>query len=115
MSDETHTEQTLNSEPVLNDAEDSVLVTQSLLSRSKDTDWTTRRALVIGAVFGALFGVVFFAGYAGTSAWICSARLDCGHWAPIAIVSTAGAIAFTLIGAAIGFALNRIYRAFRVV
>ncbi len=77
--------------------------------------WSRRRAIVTGLFVGAFFGSVFFAGYAGTSAWICSARLDCGHWAPIAIVSGIGAFASTIAGGIGGLFLHKIYRLFKVV
>lgn len=78
-------------------------------------EWSTRRATITGGIAGAFFGVVFFAGYAATSAWICSSSLDCGHWAPIAIVSGSGAAAFTVLGAAGGYLLRKVYRLFKVV
>ncbi len=76
--------------------------------------WSLRRAIVTGAIIGALFGSVFFAGYAGTSAWICSARLDCGHWAPITIVGATGAAVSTLAGGFAGFVMHKLYRVFKV-
>lgn len=77
-------------------------------------DWSRRRAVLTGAAIGAFLGVIFFSAYAGTSAWICSARLDCGHWAPITIVSASGAVGFTLAGALIGYMLHKSYRLFKV-
>ncbi len=77
-------------------------------------EWSRKRAVISGAFVGAFFGVIFFAGYAGASAWICSSRLDCGHWAPIAIVSSIGAFSVMLLGAAGAFFLHRIYRLFKV-
>ena len=76
--------------------------------------WSRKRAILVGAIVGALFGIVFFAGYGATSAWICSARRECGHWAPITIVSGAGAISFTVIGAFVGYMLHKMYRLFKV-
>ncbi len=76
--------------------------------------WSRLRAVVTGLIVGAFFGSVFFAGYAGTSAWICSARLDCGHWAPIAIVSGIGAFSFMIGGGVGGYFLHKIYKLFKV-
>ena len=76
--------------------------------------WSRKRAILVGAIVGAFFGIVFFAGYGATSAWICSARRECGHWAPITIVSGAGAISFTLLGALSGYMLHKMYRLFKV-
>lgn len=80
---------------------------------SKPT-WSRRRAIITGLFVGAFFGSVFFAGYAGTSAWICSARLDCGNWAPIAIVSSIGAFVSMLVGGVGGYLLHKIYSVFKV-
>ena len=96
-------------------AEREVPITHTSLSRGKLSDWSAKRALVVGTIAGAFFGIVFFAGYAATSVWICSARLECGHWAPITIVSVAGAVAFTVLGAIAGYLQRKIYRSFRVV
>ncbi len=76
--------------------------------------WSRMRAIMTGMAIGALFGVVFFAGYGATSAWICSSRLDCGHWAPITMVSVGGALTFTLMGAVTGYLLHKMYRLFKV-
>ncbi len=77
-------------------------------------EWSRRRALITGTIVGAFFGMIFFAGYAGASAWICSSRLDCGHWAPIAIVSGIGAFVTMLLGAAGALILHKIYGMFKV-
>lgn len=77
-------------------------------------EWSRKRAVTIGLIVGVLFGSVFFAGYAGTSAWICSSQLDCGHWAPIAIVSSIGAASFMVAGGFVGYFLHAIYKLFKV-
>ena len=76
--------------------------------------WSRRKAVLVGAAVGAFFGVIFFGAYAGTSAWICSARLDCGHWAPITITAAVGAMASTIAGATAGYVLHKMYRLFKV-
>lgn len=89
-----------------------VVITQ--VEGANTPEWSLKRAIITGLVIGAFFGSVFFAGYAGTSAWICSARLDCGHWAPITIVSSVGAFSTMILGGIAGYALHRIYRLFKV-
>ncbi len=76
--------------------------------------WSRARAILTGAAIGGFFGIIFFAAYGLTSAWICSARLDCGHWAPILIVSGIGAIASIFAGGTAGYVLHRMYRLFKV-
>ena len=77
--------------------------------------WSRKRSLITGASVGLFFGIIFFTGYGLGSAWICSSRLDCGHWAPITITSVSGAIAFCVLGGIGGLLLQRIYRLFKVV
>lgn len=63
---------------------------------------------------GAFFGVIFFAAYSGTAAWICDSRFDCGHWVPIIVVFAIGAAASTVIGAGAGCVLHKMYNLFKV-
>lgn len=121
MSSESHTHQTTASSQAPSDEQprpDGALpVRETLITEVHDANrpaWSRRRAVLTGAAVGAFFGVIFFAAYAGTSAWICSARLDCGHWAPITIVSGSGAVAFTLLGGLFGYVLHKTYRLFKV-
>ena len=71
-------------EPLTADSETESPV-EPRANRFRAGDWSNTRALIVGGIFGALLGAVFFGGYAAASAWICSANLNCGHWAPIAI------------------------------
>ena len=106
----------MESEPALAAAStdtDSVLVTH--VERRAAMTWSRRRAFTTGAIVGLFFGIIFFIGYGATSAWICSARLDCGHWAPITIVSASGALSFTVLGGITGLVLHKLYGLFRVV
>jgi hypothetical protein len=89
--------------------------TEIASGRSRPGDWSNLRALVTGGIVGAFLGAVFFGGYAATSVWICSSSLNCGHWAPIAIVAVSGAAVVTVLGAIAAFALNKAYKLFRVV
>lgn len=89
-----------------------VVITE--VENASTPEWSRRRAIITGLFVGAFFGSVFFAGYAGTSAWICSARLDCGHWAPIAITAGAGAFVSTIAGGIGGYFLHKIYKLFKV-
>lgn len=110
---------TVIEDAIVSDAEpDSVVpgdeVTVIDTKRARPGDWSTRRALITGALVGAFFGAVFAGGYAATSAWICTAQLTCGHWAPIAIVWGGIALAITVFGAIAGYMLNKMYKLFRV-
>ncbi len=96
----------------LADTNDSVVITE--VHDPNAPSWTRKRAVWTGVFVGAFFGVIFFAGYAATSAWICSARLDCGHWAPIAIVSSSGAAGMAVLGGFGGYVLHKMYRLFKV-
>lgn len=83
--------------------------------RTRPGDWTNRRALITGGIIGALFGAVFAGGYAATSVWLCSASLNCGHWAPIVIVFWIILTIIAVIGAIAVAVLNKMYKLFRVV
>ena len=78
--------------------------------------WSVRRAVLTGALAGAFFGLIFFAAYGLSSAWICSGLRACpGHWAPFVIVSTIGWGGSIMAGAFTGWMFRRLYEMFRVV
>ncbi len=77
-------------------------------------DWSRKRAVITGAIVGALFGMIFFAAYGATAAWICSSQFTCGHWAPIAITSGAGAVGFMFFGAIGAYVLHFLYKLFKL-
>jgi hypothetical protein len=77
--------------------------------------WSTRRALTTGGLIGAVLGTMFWGSYAGTSVWICSGLLTCGHWFPITLVAVIGLAATILVAMTISFVLLKIYRMSRVV
>ena len=77
--------------------------------------WSRRKAAIVGALVGAFFGLIFFAAYGVTSAWICSGVRSCpGSWQPFAIVSGIGWVGAILFGAFIGYFIRGLYRLFKV-
>jgi hypothetical protein len=77
--------------------------------------WSTKRALTTGGLIGVVLGTIFWGSYAGTSAWICSGLLTCGHWFPITLVAVIGLAATILVAMTISFILLKIYSVSRVV
>ena len=77
--------------------------------------WSMKRALFTGGLIGAILGAIFWGSYAGTSAWICSGLLTCGHWFPITLVAVIGLVATILFAATVSAVLLQVYRMSRVV
>lgn len=79
-------------------------------------DWTSKTAIKVGLILGAVLGLLFATGYAGGAAWACSGIRDCPtHPAPYLI---AGGVvwAFTIIiVTGISLVLHKLYRLFKVV
>ncbi len=77
--------------------------------------WSMRRALLTGCIIGAILGSIFWGAYAGTSVWICSGLLTCGHWAPITLVAVIGLVVTIFFGAMVSAVILKVHRMSRVV
>ena len=69
------------------------------------------RPIRLGALYGALFGLIFFSIYAGISWWICIGLRECASgWAPYIAVIAFGLALGSLAGAVIVAAAVALYR-----